>query len=529
MIGHKITKQKQFFHRLQRQCLRSLTTKQQHQQHRQHQQDDPASRRSVLFLSPTSWPEPNATAAGTRTMSLLQHFSPACRSLQSSTSSSLFHSVHFGCGANLPKRYGEGNGGCNHIQWHHIKPNRSNDMTKLIQNIEAENGLIKAVVFDRFYAEEAYSFRIREECPNALRVLDMQDVHSLRVGRQYLVEQYDKSNLECAVDGKYPLFMTPQLMNDVMNFDPSSSSLLSQKNENKKDKQNRLKTHDTFLRELASVHRSDLVLVCSSEEMALLEHKWKIPRWKLVPASFFCSEQKNWNSESPSFDERTDFVTVGGFKHPPNVDSINVLRKLWPRIRARLPAARLHVYGAYPSARILSCHDETNGFLVHGHVEDLDGVLKKSRVLLAPLRFGAGIKGKIVDAWRCGCPVVTTPVGAEGMRDLLHDGDIRGTESWGGRIVKDETDFVIDAVRMYCEKPLWYECQENARLLLNGLFDRDKNLPIVDHAINHALVDIDDRRKSDLVGSLLWHQNHRSTEYFSRWIELKESKEEKCF
>mmetsp|Transcript_23658 Transcript_23658/g.50192 ORF Transcript_23658/g.50192 Transcript_23658/m.50192 type:complete len:358 (-) Transcript_23658:2229-3302(-) len=355
----------------------------------------------------------------------------------------------------------------------------------------------------------------------------MQDVQSLRVGRQYLVDQHDKSNIESSVDGKYSL-MTPQLMDTVMNFDPSTSMLHPQKNKNKKEHQSRLKLHDTFLRELASVHRSDLVLVCSSEEMEMLERKWQIPRWKLVPASFFCSEPKNWDAGTPSFDERTDFVTVGGFKHPPNVDCINILHKLWPQIRVRLPAAKMHVYGAYPSEKVLSLHDEKNGFLVHGHVEDLDGILKKSRVLLAPLRFGAGIKGKIVDAWRCGCPVITTPVGAEGMRDMSNAGVTSGTEaSWGGRIVMNEDDFVSNAVSMYYDKTLWYECQGQARSLVNTLFDRNKNLSIVDHAINDALVNMDDRRRLDLVGSLLWHQNFRSTEYFSRWIELKESTKEK--
>ena len=102
-------------------------------------------------------------------------------------------SVHFGCGAKMPQsiriRDDASNTavpgtGSNHIHWHQIKPNRSEEMKTLLHNIQSNHGPIKAVVFDRFYAEEAFSFRIRDICPDALLVLDMQDIHSLRLGRQ---------------------------------------------------------------------------------------------------------------------------------------------------------------------------------------------------------------------------------------------------------------------------------------------------------------------------------------------------------
>ena len=66
------------------------------------------------------------------------------------------------------------------IHWHWILPNREDEMLDLLVRIEDEHGQLSAVVFDRFHAEEVFSFRIRETCPDALLVLDMQDVHSLR-------------------------------------------------------------------------------------------------------------------------------------------------------------------------------------------------------------------------------------------------------------------------------------------------------------------------------------------------------------
>jgi len=231
---------------------------------------------SILFLSPSNWPEPNATAAGTRTMSLLNHFL--------SSPNSPFTSVHCGCGATLHHHILNPTDN-NNIRWHQIKPNRSEDMKNLIHTIETKhNNPIRAVVFDRFYAEEAYSFRIKELCPNALLILDMQDVHSLRIGRQCIVKEEVKDTFS----------MTRQLMKRVMEFDPSTND--HSYNESKQRK----KAYDTFLREMASIHRSDLVLVCSSEEMKMLV-SWGIPKWKLVQASFFCM-----NDEKDTTDDDDD-------------------------------------------------------------------------------------------------------------------------------------------------------------------------------------------------------------------------------
>ncbi|KAL7537352.1 hypothetical protein ACHAXR_007758 [Thalassiosira sp. AJA248-18] len=460
-------------------------------------------------------------------MSLLQHFSAP---------NSSFGSVHFGCGAKMPQSLTDAcNDGKHLIHWHQIKPNRSDELKMLLENIQNNHGPIKAVVFDRFYAEEAFSFRIREMCPNALLVLDMQDIHSLRLGRQCLVEEATRSlgggngHVDSNASRDHLNSMTSQLMDNVMEFDPSSNTLLFNDDGSKSKK----KAHDAFLRELSSVHRSDLVLVCSSVEMKLLE-SWNVPKWKLVPASFFCididdtpegkgeikSLFKNVLPKSYNFEQRRDFAIVGGFKHAPNVDSVKLLRyEIWPRIRDQLPHARMHIYGAYPTPQILSMHDENSGFIVHGQVDDLDKVLLESRVMLAPLRYGAGCKGKIVDAWRCGCPVVTTPVGAEGMTDA---GQSENGGRWGGMIASDIPKFVDAAIEVYTQKDLWRTCQDNGTSLLNKLFNGRVNLPLVEDSIHDAIIGLRKRRQLDFIGALLWRGSQRSTEYFSKWIELKE-------
>ena len=353
-------------------------------------------------------------------------------------------------------------------------------------------------------------------------------MHSLRIGRQCLVEEMDGHDTQSQTGSS--IKMTQHLTDKVMQFDPQYNLLLQNNHDCSASSKKRIKAHDTFLRELASVHRSDLVLVCSPVEMKMLE-EWGVAKSKLILASFFCEEEdcSNWKMKSsPTYKDRQDFVTVGGFKHPPNVDSVKVHSEIWPRIRTLLPDARMHIYGAYPTPQILSPNDEKSGFIVHGPVDDLDEKLSQARVLLAPLRYGAGIKGKIVDAWRNGCPVVTSPIGAEGCTAMTNINQYTSdtVERLGGIVVSDTEQFVDAAVKVYQQPDLWASCQEEGFHLLGTLFNGRDSLPVVEHAIHNAMENLQQRRQQDVFGSLLWHQSTRSTEYFSKWIELKESTRE---
>lgn len=94
---------------------------------------------------------------------------------------------------------------------------------------------------------------------------------------------------------------------------------------------------------------------------------------------------------------------------------------LWPLIRRQLPGAQLHIYGAYTPPKATALHNPAQGFHVMNWAEDALQVMTAARICLAPLRFGAGIKGKLADAMvACGTPNITTPVGAEAMGDEHH-------------------------------------------------------------------------------------------------------------
>ena len=198
-----------------------------------------------------------------------------------------------------------------------------------------------------------------------------------------------------------------------------------------------------------------------------------------------------------------------------------------------LPDAELFVYGAYPTAAVQRLDDKQSGFHVCGHAPSLE-VLANARVLLAPLRYGAGIKGKIVDAWRYGLPVVSTPMGAEGMHgahartgggDDRGDGGASGNldHTWGGIIAEGDEAFAAAAVELASDAVAWRRAQADGRRLLGQLYGREENLGSIHQAVRLVRSRLAERRLSDYHGAMLWQQTARSTEFFSRWIELKEA------
>lgn len=172
------------------------------------------------------------------------------------------------------------------------------------------------------------------------------------------------------------------------------------------------------------------------------------------------------------------------------------------------------------------------------------------RVCLAPLRYGAGLKGKIVDAWWHGLPVCTTTIGSEGMTTLTRTlptstptstaddtsstrGNIHGTSSnnntspssrqWGGLDGgMNAEEIAEEAALLYSDSQLWEESQSRGFDLLKELYNAKYHFDTIHGAIEKAKEEMKSRRSRGYVGQMLWQQQLRATEYFSRWIELKE-------
>ncbi|MGK4569397.1 glycosyltransferase [Flavobacterium sp. 3HN19-14] len=327
------------------------------------------------------------------------------------------------------------------------------------------------VLFDRFMIEEQFGWRVAENCPDALRILDTEDLHCLQQARQLAFKETRQ-------------FAEADLFSDVAK------------------------------REAASIFRCDISLIISEFEMDLLQKTFKIDASLLYYLPFLLEPiNESIIQRWPSFGERNDFVFIGNFLHEPNWNAVQYLKEaIWPLIRKRLPEAQLHIYGAYPSQKVLQLHQPLSGFHVMGRAGDADEIVRKAKVVLAPLRFGAGIKGKLVEAMQCGTPSVTTSIGAEAMEI---DGE------WNGFICDNPEDFANAAVALYSDKLLWQKACESGISIFNRRYLKSNfEVPFIKHIISlqKALIS---HRLNNFTGAMLMHHTLNSTKYMSRWIEEK--------
>jgi len=326
------------------------------------------------------------------------------------------------------------------------------------------------VIFDRYITEEQFGWRVSDTCPNTLKILDTEDLHFLRKAREEAIKK------------------------DLL---VSYANLYS----------------EITKRELASILRCDLSLIISEYEMELLEKTFKISSELLYYLPFLV-EALSEKTTIPSFEERQNYMTIGNLLHAPNVDSVLQLKKIWPEIRKQLPSAELHIYGAYAPQQILQLNNKKEGFLIKGWAEDLEKLLKTYRVLLAPIRFGAGLKGKLLDAMRFGIPSVTTEIGAEGLF---------GDFDFGGAITSSREDFIKNAVQLYSEELHWQEAQENGFRIIQERFQKDIFSEAFIKQIHELLSRLESHRQDNFMGQILQHHTLQGTKYMSKWIEAKNS------
>lgn len=166
--------------------------------------------------------------------------------------------------------------------------------------------------------------------------------------------------------------------------------------------------------ELETCRRVDQIHVMSEADRSFLARELGTDggRIRVVPNGV--DTERYRPAEPPSARSR-DVLFVGSFPHLPNQDALEFfLAEAWPEIRRRRPGTRLTVAGARPPAWVLAL-DPADGIDAIGEVDDLLPLYRSHRVLVAPIRAGSGTRLKILEALACGLPVVSTPLGAEGL------------------------------------------------------------------------------------------------------------------
>ena len=196
--------------------------------------------------------------------------------------------------------------------------------------------------------------------------------------------------------------------------------------------------------ELELVATADATLVVSAVELELL--RTELPRARL----HLVSNIHQIHPDGTPFEDRRDILFIGAFAHPPNTDAVRWLAtEILPSVRAQLADLCFHVIGADPPSEILSLAGP--GLAVHGYVPDVVPYFRNCRLSVAPLRYGAGVKGKINQSLAYGLPVVATTAAVEGMYLIDEESAL---------IADDAASFAAAVVRLYNDSALWRKLSE---------------------------------------------------------------------
>jgi O-antigen biosynthesis protein len=318
--------------------------------------------------------------------------------------------------------------------------------------------------------EEQYGWRVIKNCPNALKILDTEDLHFLRQARQLAIKENS-------------VFETKDLYSEVAQ------------------------------REIASILRCDVSFIISEFEMEILENQFSISKSILHYLPLFATKE---TKPLLPFSKRNDLIFIGNCLHEPNWDCIKYLSKtIWPLIHEKLPNAKMLVYGAYPSQKVLELHCPKDNFWIMGRAENALEVVQKAKLVVAPIRFGAGLKGKLLEAMQCGTPSITSTIGSEG---------IQGNFNWNGFISDNPKEFATAAIDLYQNEEKWIECQENGFEILEKRFQKPLFISDFEAKINRLLSTLEKHRNQNFIGKILQHQSLNSSKYMSKWIEEKNRK-----
>lgn len=200
--------------------------------------------------------------------------------------------------------------------------------------------------------------------------------------------------------------------------------------------------------EVGFMHQADATWVVSDYEKRLLNQEY--PKLPIHIVSNIHDLKKQGTDKN--FNQRKDFMFIGGFEHKPNVDAmLYFCQNILPKVFAKLPQLTFHIVGSKPTQEILDLASAQ--IIVHGFVKDINPLFEKIRLTVAPLRYGAGVKGKINTSMSYAVPVVATLVAAEGM--YLEGG-------LNVLIAEEDQDFADAIIKLHENEELWNTLSSNS-------------------------------------------------------------------
>lgn len=199
--------------------------------------------------------------------------------------------------------------------------------------------------------------------------------------------------------------------------------------------------------ELDIISKCDVTIVLNPVEKEILQRELPHADIRTIPLIFVEAEY-----EYPPFEARRDILFIGSFLHNPNIDAVLYFHKeILPLVRKSIPDIKFHIIGNAPPPEVTALHNGS-GTVIHGHIKDISTIFHACKLSIAPLRFGAGIKGKIATSLAYGLPVVATSLAAEGME----------IEAGKHILVADEPQHFADAVvDAYTSEDLWNQLSRN--------------------------------------------------------------------
>ncbi|SDW59796.1 Glycosyltransferase, GT2 family [Nitrosomonas oligotropha] len=273
----------------------------------------------------------------------------------------------------------------------------------------AHGHLYDVVLLSRVNVAEQFIDTAKKYCTNAMILFDTVDLHFLREQRQALINQ-DKQQLAAA---------------------------------------ERLK-----LQELSTARKADKTLLVSPVEIELF--KQEAPD---VPVALLSNIHQNQETVY-GYQERKDILFIGGFEHRPNVDAMEFfINEIFPILHSLKTGLKLLIIGSNIPPKI-AAHASSH-IIIKGFVSDIKPIFDRIRLSIAPIRYGAGVKGKINTSMTYGVPVVATTVAAEGM-NLTHGKDIL--------VADTPEDFARQIVRAYDDEQLWTSLSNSGKVNIEEHF-----------------------------------------------------------